>query len=108
MRKPHFIWQLMKNGCGTVALLHAVINLSDVAGLYFPGGTFLSRFLRIAESGSNGEILGKFICEDLELEQIRSRYELQGKSNIDIDTKYHYITFVNLGGKIWELDGRRN
>ena len=91
-----------------MALLHAVINLSDVAGVYFPGQTFLSRFLAIAEHGSNGEKLGKFICEDIELEQIRSRFEMKGKSNIDIDTKYHYITFVNLGGKIWELDGRRD
>ena len=29
LRKPHFIKQIVRNACGTIALLHAVANVSE-------------------------------------------------------------------------------
>ena len=32
----------------------------------------------------------------------------EGQSNMDANTAFHFVAYVNRGGTIWELDGRRN
>ena len=93
-----------------MALLHATINVADAVGgaTAFPEGSFLNRLAGLATGGSTPEELGNFLNEDEELEQVHGHFSTQGQSNMDENTRYHFVAYVNLENNIWEMDGRRN
>ena len=70
MRKPHFIKQVVRNACGTMALLHSVVNVADMIGGAFPEGSFLHRLQSLAAAGKSPEELAEFLNEDAELESV--------------------------------------
>ena len=108
VRKPHFIKQIVRNACGTMALLHAVINVAETCGGQYPEGSFLHRLMGLAAAGKTPEELGAFLNEDPELETVHGAFASQGQSQMDSNTAYHFVAYVNLEGVIWEVDGRRN
>ena len=46
--------------------------------------------------------------EDEELERVHQMFASRGDSEMNENTAYHFVAYVNLDGKIWEIDGRRN
>ena len=73
----------MRNACGTMALLHSVINVAEVVGAPFPDGSFLNRLAALATGGSTPEELGTFLNDDEELEAVHGQFATQGQSNMD-------------------------
>lgn len=115
-KKPNFIKQTVANACGTMALLHALINVTEhcFEGFTepgtanpFPEGSFFHRLKGLALEGKTPAELGKFINEDEELERVHNMFATAGQSNMDENTRFHFVAYVNLSGIIWELDGRR-
>ena len=106
LRKPVFIKQIVANACGTMALLHALLNVTGVCGGSFPDGTFLHRLSDLANEGKTPEELGQFLNADEELDTVHNLFALRGQSNMDSNTRFHFVAYVNLEGTIWELDGR--
>ena len=64
--------------------------------------------MSLSASGKTPEELGAFLNEDPELESVHGTYATQGQSNMDTNTTYHFVAYVNLEGTIWEIDGRRS
>ena len=90
-----------------MALLHSVINIAGVVGGSYPEGSFLHRLMTLAEEGKSPEELALFLNEDAELENVHQQFASAGQSQMNADTTYHFVAYVNLEGRIWEIDGRR-
>ncbi|XP_041128594.1 ubiquitin carboxyl-terminal hydrolase isozyme L3-like [Polyodon spathula] len=103
----YFMKQTISNACGTVGLIHAVANNQD--RLEFGPGSALKKFLSVSSSLSPEE-KAKFLEED---ESIRVTHESSAQEgqteapSIDEKVDLHFIAFVNVGGQLYELDGRK-
>ena len=91
-----------------MALLHSVANVADVCGGPYPEGSFLHRLMGLSNAGKSAEELGAFLNDDSELENVHQAHATQGQSNMNENTAFHFVSYVNLEGSIWELDGRRS
>ena len=74
LRKPTFIKQVVRNACGTMALLHSVVNVVELTGGAFPEGSFLQRLGALAKEGKSPEELAAFMNEDAELDQVQASF----------------------------------
>lgn len=106
--QPVFVKQKISNACGTIAILHALLNtVNHVGGAV--EGSFLDRFLKETE-GKNGDERGEFVNQSKELEEMHLKHAVKGsQETINTEAKCHYVTYI-LGkdGKwVVELDGRR-
>ena len=90
-----------------MALLHSVVNVAGIIGGSYPEGSFLHRLMALAQEGKSPEELAMFLNEDPELENVHQQYASAGQSQMNEQTSYHFVAYVNLEGRIWEIDGRR-
>ena len=56
---------------------------------------------------SSADERGKMIVEDKEMEEVHKIFAQAGDSKIDNATRFHFVTYANVEGSLWELDGRR-
>uniref|UniRef100_A0A8C5FF68 Ubiquitin carboxyl-terminal hydrolase n=1 Tax=Gadus morhua TaxID=8049 RepID=A0A8C5FF68_GADMO len=98
----YFLKQTVVNSCGTVALLHTVANNKDK--VEFNSDSALKKFL-----DETADMTAEDRAKQLEKNQCRVRlgrritpiqYPAADKVN------FHFIAFVNVNGKLHELDGR--
>uniref|UniRef100_A0A6Q2YZD9 Ubiquitin carboxyl-terminal hydrolase n=1 Tax=Esox lucius TaxID=8010 RepID=A0A6Q2YZD9_ESOLU len=87
----YFMKQTIGNACGTIGLIHAVANNQHY--LEFESDSPLKRFL--AESSK------------LSPEDKATFLENDEAPSIDDKVDLHFIAFVNIGGDLYELDGRK-
>ena len=100
-----FIKERIENGCGTLALLHAILNTRQfMTNAGFVEGSFLDNF-QISNMGADSEQMADYLSNDTEIEKIHQEMALDGKTSVDSNTGSHIITFVELDGKVYELDG---
>ena len=105
-----YIKQKIGNACGTIALLHAIANNDDLIALR--EDSFLSNFVRECKSMSPDE-KADYLDEkaDFGLESAHHAAAMDETSNQiseeDLNTDLHFVCYVEKGGLLWELDGRR-
>lgn len=102
----YYMKQFVGNACGTVALIHAVANNTDKINL---NDGALKVFLEKTKSMSPKD-RGHSLEEDEGISQAHEASAHEGQSaTIDRDTKLdtHFIAFVHVDGKLYELDGRK-
>ncbi|XP_066562667.1 ubiquitin carboxyl-terminal hydrolase isozyme L3 isoform X2 [Amia ocellicauda] len=103
----YFMKQTIGNACGTIGLIHAVANNRD--RLEFDPDSALKKFL-IESSSLSPEQKAIFLEKD---ESIRVTHESSAQEgqteapSIDEKVDLHFIAFVNVGGQLYELDGRK-
>jgi ubiquitin carboxyl-terminal hydrolase L3 len=96
--------QLVGNACGTIAILHSVINNIDQVQ---PSAGFIRNFYdetKNLDAIARGNKLG----ESNELHQIHDVCVVDGQTqapDADADTGNHFIAFSNVNGHIYEYDG---
>ena len=99
--------QTISNACGTVAMIHAVANNLDRIELQ--DSSFLKKFLdetldktpeerAVALEGDDG------ICSTHD--QVAQEGQTSAP-NLEDKVDYHYVAFVENGGHLFELDGRK-
>uniref|UniRef100_A0A182QQE0 Ubiquitin carboxyl-terminal hydrolase n=1 Tax=Anopheles farauti TaxID=69004 RepID=A0A182QQE0_9DIPT len=102
-----FTRQFVHNACGTIALIHAVLNNPEIE---IEKGSVLQKYLEDAKDLSpdaRGELLNK----NAEFKATHEENAQQGQTatpNIDDAVYHHFIAFVHVDGTLYELDGRKN
>ena len=104
----YFMRQTVENACGTIAVLHALVNLASSGTCVFEPSSFVGRMLS-QTSGLSYEGRGAWLEADAEIESAHIDSETLGQSQVhepgEVDT--HFIAFIHARGRIFELDGRR-
>ncbi|KAI9187982.1 ubiquitinyl hydrolase 1 [Blastocladiella emersonii ATCC 22665] len=102
----YFMRQTVGNACGTVAVLHTLLNNADRV---VAPGTPLADILAATRS-LNPDERAKYLEDGETVASIHSQVAQQGQTaapdaNEDVDL--HFVAFVNVDGHIVELDGRK-
>ncbi|CAG07309.1 unnamed protein product, partial [Tetraodon nigroviridis] len=103
----YFIKQTIGNACGTIGLIHAVANNQEC--LEFDSDSTLMKFIEQTSKLTPGEraaLLEK--DESIRVTHESSAQEGQTEApSLDEKVNLHFIAFVNVGGRLYELDGRK-
>ena len=105
---PLFIKQDIPNACGTLALLHALASAAAVTGgdVELAEDSWLRSFLaRVAPLSPQQR--ADALAEDDAMEEEQAVAVEGGQSEQVDDTMQHFVCFVEKGGRLWELDGRK-
>ncbi|XP_023685267.2 ubiquitin carboxyl-terminal hydrolase isozyme L1 [Paramormyrops kingsleyae] len=100
----YFIKQTIGNSCGTVGLLHAVANNKDK--MEFAGDSVLKKFLD-ETADMSAEDRAKQLEANTAIHTTHDEVAAEGQCQPpEDDVNFHFITFVNVDGQLYELDGR--
>ena len=100
--------QTISNACGTVAMIHAVANNRDRVEL--KDGSFLKKFLDETVN-KNPEERAEALEGDDGICSTHDQVAQDGQTSapeLDDKVDYHYVAFVENGGYLFELDGRKS
>ncbi|KAL7575938.1 hypothetical protein ACA910_000734 [Epithemia clementina (nom. ined.)] len=106
-----FIKQRIGNACGTIGLLHAILNAPE--GLRtFPAGSWLDEFYRDCppplDPIRKAELLeGNKAIAKLHDEATSSESNQTSRGSLDDNVITHFIALVHVDGVLYELDGRK-
>uniref|UniRef100_A0A3B4ZK25 Ubiquitin carboxyl-terminal hydrolase n=1 Tax=Stegastes partitus TaxID=144197 RepID=A0A3B4ZK25_9TELE len=91
----YFIKQTIGNACGTIGLIHAVANNQG--------------HLEFGElQGNTLCLFSYFVFQSIRVTHESSAQEGQTEApSLDEKVNLHFIAFVNVGGHLYELDGRK-
>ncbi|GFY48074.1 ubiquitin carboxyl-terminal hydrolase isozyme L3 [Trichonephila inaurata madagascariensis] len=106
--KVYFMYQTIKNACGTVALIHAVANCADQLDL--KPDSIIKKFFDDTKSLSPKE-RGEFLENCNEISSAHESSAEQGQTeapNLDDKCNLHFIALVQINSKLYELDGRKS
>ncbi|KAF8565768.1 hypothetical protein P879_11366 [Paragonimus westermani] len=105
--KLYMIHQSAENACGTVAVLHALINSRSM--VHIPEDSYLARFIAKTRD-MNPNQRGVAMAEDTELFEMHESLAHEGQTQVpnrESDTQQHFVAFVEKDDSLYELDGRR-
>eukprot|EP00796_Vickermania_ingenoplastis_P003722 gene3722-2621_t len=109
--KVFFMKQYVPNACGTVGLMHALMNNTQNLGAV-ESNCLLKRFMGAGEGSSNpaevSEVLAKALTESKELASIHEQCATASDTHIDLDVNLHFACLTWIGGRCVELDGRQD
>jgi ubiquitin carboxyl-terminal hydrolase L3 len=102
--QPWFTKQTIANGCATIAVIHAVMNNAGVARLR--EGSWFAAFAARAAALTPDE-RAALIDDDAALDAAHAEAAAASTVPLPEHCTTHYATFVRVGGRLWELDGRK-
>ncbi|GBF91570.1 ubiquitin carboxyl-terminal hydrolase-like [Raphidocelis subcapitata] len=107
----YFMKQTIGNACGTIAMLHAFGN--SLGTVELADGSFLRRFFDATEA-MTPEARGAYLeAPPSGAPDIEEAHQAAGERGDtappqpEEDVDLHFVAFVNAGGQLVELDGRR-
>lgn len=104
----YFCKQTVGNACGTIAIIHALMN--NRSKLQLDEDKFLAKFLS-ETAGMSPEERADALNDNDDIEVEHQAVAEQGDSKIqeDIeDVNLHFIAFVHANGALYELDGTKS
>ena len=107
--KLYYMKQTISNACGTVALMHSVINNVLGEKISLKDGA-LKTFVEATLSLSPEERAVKLEADDAICE-CHDRAAREGQTRApdrDERVDYHFVSFVSVEGHLYELDGRKS
>jgi hypothetical protein len=103
---PWFTFQTLGNACGSIAVIHSIMNNLD--RLSIREGSWLSRFVSAFGPDTTPAQRANFIEHNTNLVDLHEQNALQDTTPLNKDSQWnHFVTFLLLGGALWELDGRK-
>ncbi|XP_038056646.1 ubiquitin carboxyl-terminal hydrolase isozyme L3-like isoform X2 [Patiria miniata] len=103
----YFMKQTIGNACGTIGVLHAVLNNQNEADFKLAG--ILSEFAEKTK-GMDGAERGAHLEGDVGICEAHSTSAQEGQTQApaaDDKVSAHFITLVSVEGSLYELDGRK-
>nr|AII97765.1 BLTX386 [Nephila pilipes] len=104
----YFMFQTIKNACGTVALIHAVANCAEKLDLR--PDSIIKKFIDDTKSLSPKE-RAEFLENSNEISSAHESSAEQGQTeapNLDDKCNLHFIALVQVNSKLYESDGRKS
>eukprot|EP00088_Acartia_fossae_P008180 TRINITY_DN13888_c0_g1_i1.p1 TRINITY_DN13888_c0_g1~~TRINITY_DN13888_c0_g1_i1.p1 ORF type:complete len:238 (+),score=68.42 TRINITY_DN13888_c0_g1_i1:30-716(+) len=104
--KVFYMKQTISNACGTVALLHSVLNNRE--DIILKDGV-LKNFFDVSEN-KNAEEKAEMLEGDDSICEVHDDAAKDGQTNapnLEDSVDYHFVTFVRVDGHLYELDGRK-
>jgi ubiquitin carboxyl-terminal hydrolase L3 len=103
-----FITQTIPQACGTIALVHAVANCSAQTGGALPlaPGAWFHAFVA-AQLAASPAARCAAMAADAQLEAAHGEAVHAGQSAVVDEAHEHFACFVERGGQLVELDGRK-
>ncbi|XP_050300326.1 ubiquitin carboxyl-terminal hydrolase [Anthonomus grandis grandis] len=107
-----YMKQYVSNACGSMALIHAVANNTDKIEL--KDGVFkkILKDCKDMTPEERGELLSKVNEDSDAYKLIAAHQELakegQTEANPEEKVNHHFVAFVQKGGWLYELDGRKD
>jgi len=103
------IWfqQTIGNACGSIGLLHSVIN-GPASNYILPGSDFAT--IRDLATPLGMDKRAEMLYNNESFERAHKSVEQAGDTNADLMGERiggHFVSFVKSGGKLWELEGSR-
>ena len=98
-----FMKQNVSNACGTIALVHAVVN----SGIGFAPDGILQNLLKDCE-GKSIEEKGNVLASLGSLVSAHQEVASAGLTTVDMNVMNHFIALVEHKGTLYELDGRKS
>lgn len=104
-----YMKQYADNACGTVGVFHILGNVGAEYSHVIQQGSLLDKFFTSAK-GKTPEEAGNIFQNHDELKEKHVEATLEGHTNVEEhqDTRNHFIAFVQRGGHLYELDGRKS
>ena len=99
----YYMEQRVGEACGTIAVIHAVLNNVERLGLRSGALYDFWQQTRGLDKAARGLALAKCTA----IEQLHAHQSQQGQTAAVERTEYHFICFVHHNGKLYELDGSR-
>lgn len=99
--------QYARNACGTVAILHTMMNIAQENPELIKPGSFLAKFWE-ENKDKTPEERGNSLKKAENLEEAHKKAVEQGATECEDDVNTHFIAFVHKEGSIYELDGRKD
>lgn len=99
--------QYASNACGTVAAFHAITNLSKCYPDLIQKESYFEKFIENTKDLSPEE-RGHYFKKDKSLEKAHKKAVKEGQSQVTNRVSTHFISFVEVDGSLYELDGREN
>ena len=107
--KLYYMKQTISNACGTVALMHSVIN-NVVGGVINLNDGPLKTFVEATKDMSPAERAEKLEADD-DICKSHDDAAREGQTRApgrDDHVDYHFVCFVNVDNGLYELDGRKS
>ncbi|XP_041640191.1 ubiquitin carboxyl-terminal hydrolase isozyme L1 [Cheilinus undulatus] len=102
----YFLKQTGSNSCGTIALLHAVANNKSKQS--FDNSSILKKFLDETANMSPDD-RAKHLEKNQAIRDAHNEVAQQGQCRPEADkVNFHFITFANVNGQLYEFDGKMN
>lgn len=97
--------QYVGNACGTIGLMHAVLNARQQIRL--KEGSWFERFAQNTVDSSPQDT-GRALEDDTEIEEAHVAAAAVGQSEVIEETNAHFVCFSCVAGSLYELDGRKD
>ena len=103
--EPYFMKQFLGNACGTIAVIHSILNNLDKFKV--KEGSWLSNFYNKVKDMTPDE-RGSYLQNDKSVQQIHEEAATEDTTPMrEEDDGNHFIAFIPFNGQLWELDGRK-
>lgn len=103
----YHVKQVIGNACGTIGLLHAVAN--NEQKLELDANKFFAKFLgQTRKMNLNERAVALEANPDIEVEHQSLASEAKSDVSHAVNDNLHFNAFVEVGGDLYELDGRKN
>lgn len=102
-----FMKQTIHNACGTIALVHAILNNPDID--LDANGVLASYFAKTKDLSPDER--GKILEGDMSFTSAHQELAQEGQTaapNADTKVNHHFVALIHKDGELYELDGRKS